>query len=33
MIKDFKNRIAVIIGAACGIGRALAYSFAQRVQN
>jgi len=30
MIKDFKDKIAVITGAACGIGRSLAQSFAQR---
>lgn len=30
MIKDFKDKIAVITGAACGIGRSLAFSFAKR---
>ncbi len=30
MITDFKDKVAVITGAACGIGMSLAHSFAQR---
>ncbi len=30
MIKDFKDKIVVITGAAYGIGRSLAFSFAKR---
>ena len=30
MIKDFKDKIVVITGAAYGIGRSLAFAFAKR---
>ena len=30
MIKDFRGKVAVITGAASGIGRGLAYGFAKR---